>query len=240
MGAYDAPYNEWALNKFGRIDFKTNDLDKLVYQKGARAVWEKSMLCSCIDPNTCQPDYTCPACHGKGYLFFDPEAIRCSVYGMSGQKDQIAIGLLDVGTCMMTTMSMDSVGFRDRITFLDFITPYSQVLTYDSTLTEGVRLKYQVEDITAIKTLATTIDSSKYVISADKQHLTFQPGVLGDGERFSVLAHIQPVYIVIDMPHELRGTFVKFGNAEEKWTLLPKQFLIKREDLIPLQRGQLV
>lgn len=234
------PFTPWALKNFGRVDFKTNEFDKEIYQKGARMVWQKSILCSCLDPVTGQPDFSCPACGGKGFLFFDPKEIRGVVSGMSDPRQYIPIGLLDVGTAYLTTMTTDNVGFRDRITFLDFVTPYSQVLTYTSD-PKGVKLKYQVVDITAVMILNQQLDPSQYTLSADNQHLTFDPSLgLRDGDRLSILCHINPVYIVIDMPHELRGTFVKFGYPDETWQLLPKQFLIKREDLLPLQRGQVL
>src|SRR5690348_1854000 len=112
--------NAWQLANFGRVDFKSDEFDRAIHQKGANIIWQKSMFCSCVDEVTGQADYTCPACLGKSYLFFDPQQIRAVVSGMTGDKDQIPIGLLDVGTAYMTTKSTDQIGFRDRLTFVDF------------------------------------------------------------------------------------------------------------------------
>lgn len=226
--------NNWTLTNFGRVDFYTEEFERLIHQRGARVVWEKSMFCSCLDPHTGQSDFTCPACHGKGYVYFNPTAIRAVVSGLGGNKEQLPIGLLDVGTAYLTTKASDRVGFRDRLTFTDFKTAYSQVLTYNGS---PLKLRYEVEEIITVRVLSSEI--SGYTLGEDKQTLSFEPDTLTVGERFSILCHIKPVYVVIDIPHELRGSFIKFQNREEKWTELPKQFLIKREDLLPLQRGQL-
>jgi hypothetical protein len=173
---------------------------------------------------------------GKAYIYFDPQEIRAVVSGMTGDKDQIPIGLLDVGSAYMTTMSKDLVGFRDRLTFVDFLTPHSQVITYSGD-PSGELLRYECEQVVSVRILSSEIPNTQYSISADKTRILFTPGYLSNGEKFSILYQIKPVYIVVDIPHELRGTYVKFGNPDEEWVVLPKQFRIKREDLMPLQRG---
>lgn len=230
--------NQWTLTNFARVDFYATEFDRAIYQKGANALWEKASLCSCLDESTRQPDFTCLACRGKGYLYFDPQKIRAVVSSISGDKNQSPIGILDVGTTLMTTASGDHVGFRDRLTFVDFETPYSQVLKYSE---DGIKLKYACVDLVAAHVVGTRIPNEKMTLSDDKLTLTIDPEFgLKEGEPFSILYRIQPSYIVIDIPHELRGSFVKFGKPEEAWTVLPRQFMIKREDLLPLSRGELV
>lgn len=232
----------WNEENFARVDFYTDEFDRAVHQKGARVIWEKSMLCSCIDPQSGQADFTCPSCKGKAFIYFDPKEIRALVYGVDNRNDNQPVGLLDVGTSLLTTRSSDLVSFRDRLTFVDYRTAYSQVLTYsDEDEVEGVLLKYQADAIISVKNLSYEIPSDKYKISPDdSQRIIFEPGTLMNGDRFSILIRTRPVYIVIDMPHELRGTFVKFGKPTEEWNILPRQLMIKREDLMPLKRGELM
>ncbi|QKE56366.1 hypothetical protein [Bacillus phage YungSlug] len=236
------PLNQWQLQNFGRIDLKPEEFDRAIYQKGARVVWEKSMLCSCIDENSGQGDFTCPACKGKGYIFFGAENIRAVVGSINGGRDQTPIGLLDVGTSYVTTRAENLVGFRDRLTFTDFVTPYSQVITFDEgkNADKGMKLRYDIKSIVSIRILSTEIPKENWTLSDDHKYIKFDEGIMGDGDRFSVLAQVAPSYIVIDLPHELRGTFVKFGNPDEEWVILPKQLMVKREDLMPLQRGQVL
>ncbi|MNW28250.1 hypothetical protein D3C74_50720 [compost metagenome] len=232
-----AEQNKWVLENFGRVDFQVDQFDRQIYQKGARITWEKSCLCSCLDIHTGQADYNCPACGGKGYTYFDPEPIRAVVSGITGDKNQLPVGLLDVGTSFVTTMSKDAVGFRDRLIFEDFETAYSQIIAYDE---NGIKLKYPSLELVAVRVLSTTLPKESLVLDHDNQtlHIDSSHG-FKNGERLAILYRIKPVYVVIDIPHELRGTFVKFGKPDEQWTILPRQFLIKREDLLPLQRGDL-
>jgi hypothetical protein len=229
--------NSYSLSKFGRIDVKPEEFDRTIYQKGARAIWEKAMLCSCLDEYSGQPDPLCSSCHGKAFLYFDAKEIRAYVSGLSGDNQSIPIGLLDVGSAYLTTMSTDLVNFRDRITFPDMLTAYSQVLKYEG---EAVRMKYFAKEILSVRVLNTEIPATSYELSEDGNVITFVDGTFAYGERFSVLIKTNPVYIVIDMPHDLRGTFVAFGKPEEEWVPLPKQLVIKREDLMPLKRGDVL
>lgn len=220
---------ERQLTNFMRVDFKHENFDLIIHQKGASVIWQKSALCSCLNERTGQPDYSCPACKGKGYIYFDDKEIRAVVSGITGDKSQIPIGLLDVGTSYLTTKSTDLVGFRDRIIFKDFRTPYSEVVTYN----DGIDLRYECEELVAVHVLSNSIPLDKITISEDKTRLEVDPSVgLQNGERVSLLYRIKPVYIVIDIPHELRGTYVKFGRSTEEWVTLPKQLMIKREDLL--------
>ena len=226
--------NMWAFTNFARIDLKPEEFDRTIFQKGARIIWEKSMLCSCIDEFSGQPDFNCPACKGKSFVYFDPVETRAVVSGLGGDNQNIPIGLIDVGTAYLTTQSTDLVSFRDRITFPDMTTAYSQVLKYEG---EPVEMKYTAKELLSVKVLGAEIPPESYKLSEDGTKIEFLDGVLGYGEKFSVLLRINPVYIVIDMPHDLRGTFVVFGKPAEEWVTLPKQLIIKREDLMPLKRG---
>lgn len=233
---YGKQLNQYQLTNFARVDLKPEQFDQLVYQKGARVVWEKAILCSCISRETGQPDFTCPACKGKGFQYFDPKEIRAAVTSIGREDEAMPAGLLDVGTAFLTTRAQDNVNFRDRITFQDFRTVYSEVLTYEG---DEVEMTYDIEKLLHLKVLSKEIDPSQYTLSEDRKKIIFEDGVLQYGERFSILVEVKPTYIVIDMPHELRGTFVKFGYPDEEWIVLPKQLLIKREDLMPLKRGEI-
>lgn len=214
----------------GRIDVKNLELEKMVDQHGANVYWERSIFCSCLDTTTGQPDYTCPACKGKGYFYFGGTQTKALVYSINAKKDQYPIGLLDVGTSFMTCHSYDRVAFRDRITFLDMKSIYSQVVTFTGD-PDGEVLKYNPLDVITVRNLGSEIPNTAYTISGNR--IKFQSGLFNVDDRFSVLMEIKPTYIVIDIPHELRGTYVKFGFQTEQWTELPKQYMIKREDMMP-------
>lgn len=214
----------------GRIDVKNQELEKMVDQHGANIYWERSIFCSCLDIYTGQPDFTCPSCKGKGYFYFGGTQTKALVYSINAKKDQYPIGMLDVGTSYMTCHSYDRVAFRDRITFLDMKSIYSQVVTFTGD-PEGEILKYKPLDVITLRNLGQEIPSAAYTIEGNR--IKFQDGLFNPNDRFSILMEILPTYVVIDIPHELRGTYIKFGYMTEQWMELPKQYMIKREDLMP-------
>lgn len=229
--------NDYQLTNFSRVDFYPDEYDKIIHQKGVRVIWEKSILCSCISENTGQPDYTCPFCLGKGFQYFDPLDIRVAVTSINRNDSQQTVGYTDVGTAMVTSKSTDNVNFRDRLTFIDFTTNYSQVITVEN---QRAKLKYDVNEVTMVLNgdIEYKLDEH-YTLNESQTEILFSDNVIEDDERVSVLMEVRPAYIVVDMPHELRGTFVKFQHKEETWYKLPKQLQIKREDLLPLKRGDL-
>lgn len=247
--------NKTYAQNLGRIDFQENEFDKAIIQHGAKVLWQRAILCPCLDETTGQPNYMCPSCRGKGFIYDDGTEIKALAYSQRGQKDDIDIGLLDVGTSLMTTRAQDRVGFRDRLTFLDMKTPFSEVRTFhfdeynenaDEEKDIGALLKYDclelIRVISTSNSLGICADITNYtIVNPDNpKRLIFEDGIIEDGDRFSVLSLIQPVYIVIDIPHELRGAYIKFKKPVDTWCELPKQFMIKREDLIPLTRGELL
>ena len=232
-----------ATNKFmrGRIDLYVQEIYNLVESRGVLAIWEKATLCSC-QAETGQdnmPDYTCPACLGKGYFYFDPQQVNVTFTNVEGRRDQTPIGLLDVGTALVTANPQYKIGFRDRLTFIDSETSYSEVKTYQGH-PDGELLNYPIHEMIAVYKRNVEIPSTEYTWEVGKRHLKFNAGVLNPGEGFSVLYRIRPAYIVIDIPHELRGTYVKFQHKVDTYYPLPKQYMIKREDLLPYSRGQLL
>lgn len=115
------------LQPLVRPDFKPELFDSAIRQKGYKMVWEQSMLCSCYDLDSGQPDFRCTHCRGKGYVYFDPQEIRAVVTSLNGHKEQERIGLMDFGTAYLTPSSVDDVGFRDRFTFIDFTIKYTEL-----------------------------------------------------------------------------------------------------------------
>lgn len=232
-----------ATNKFmrGRVDLHVKEIYNFVEQRGVLAIWEKATLCSCQVENEREtmPDYNCPACHGKGYFYFDPQQVNVAFTNVAGQKEQTPIGLLDVGTALVTANPEYKIGFRDRLTFIDSETSYSEVRRYEGRI-GGELLNYPIHEMIAVYKRNIEIPSSEYTWEAGKRELKFNEGVLNYGEGFSVLYRIRPVYIVIDIPHELRGTYVKFQHKVDTYYPLPRQYMIKREDLLPYSRGQLL
>ena len=57
-----------------RVDFKPDQFDRLVRQKGYKLYWSRAILCPCkLNDKTDQADPTCTVCFGDGYFYVHPD-----------------------------------------------------------------------------------------------------------------------------------------------------------------------
>ncbi len=218
-----------------RADFKPELFDKAIYQKGYRILWEQAMFCSCYRGTSGQPDYNCPSCYGKGYIYFDPKEIRAVVTSINGHKEQINVGLYDMGTAYLTPRSTDNIGFRDRFTFMDFTTKFSEVIVRDSgnQFINTDNLRYKALDMYMVRVLDTVYMRGKdFDLSKDGKQMVWNTNV-PSGTMYSVLYSTNPVYVAMGPIHELRGSYSMLkAHGLESFYQFPKQYQIKREDFL--------
>jgi len=212
-----------------RADFKVDQFDALIDQKGFNTLWMQSMFCSCYDLSTGQPEYTCKVCKGKGYVYLDPVKTKVVVSSISGNKVQETVGLQDIGHALLTSKSNEFIGFRDKFIFPEFTCKFSEVLIKGEDF-----LKYEAKKILFLQYkglfLKNGIDFK--ISSEDYQTILWSSDVINDEEQYSVLYLTSPVYLVTGIAHELRATYHLTEGNLEKFVELPKQYSIKREDIL--------
>jgi LysM repeat protein len=217
----------------GRVDLMPDKFDLLIQQKGMRILWEQAMICHCYEPNTGQPEFTCPTCHGTGFIYFDAKETVALSTNLSGKKDFDNIGMAERGTAYVTSLTKDLMGYHDRLTFLDFKCKYSQLVTFYNGQTPN--LNRYIEDVMRLQDSEMTyVLGEHFKISDNKVSLEWiDPDTEPlNGSRMGILLVTKPRYHVIDIMHELRATQVKYNNPTEEFKELPKQYMIKREDFI--------
>ena len=216
-----------------RADIRPELFDLAIIQKGYRIKWEQGMFCSCGDRQSGQPNYVCPVCKNKGYVYFNPTEIRALVTSISGSKDQNnRVGLDEIGTAYLTPVSTDKIGFRDRFTFLDFTIKFSEVIRGSNTLKH--MLRYPAKKVISVRILDKVYEEGlDFDMSEDGWYITWR-GMPAYGDlTYSILYTTCPVYIAIGPIHELRGTYtLKRGQGKEVFIQLPDQYQIKREDFL--------
>jgi len=216
-----------------RVDLKPEQFDLLIHQKGYRVTWEQAMFCSCYSTSG-QPNYECDTCHGLGYVYFNPVETRIAVASIAGNKQQDRIGLNDVGYAYATTKTSDLVGFRDRFTFTDFTTRFSEVVERQPVGIPDI-LRYPVTSINCVRQLDMifTIEEDFIVDPNSPRQLLWLTESIVPGDNYSILYITKPVYIVINIEHEIRGSWVvSHALGGEKFVALPKKYQLKREDFL--------
>lgn len=218
---------------FARADFKPELFDHIIRQKGVVVDWEQAMFCSCIDLESGQPDYSCPHCKGKAYIYTEPKRTKAVVTSINGRKEQDKQGLGDYGSAYLTPLSSDFVGYRDKFTFPDFKIKYSQLIEIDAYSGMSGQVMYPIIDILVMQQDGVQLKPGiDFHIQDDKRTIKMDEKCVMHG-RFSLLYTIHPVYVAMGPIHELRGTYcMKQGHGEEYFVSLPSQFQIKREDFL--------
>jgi len=216
-----------------RVDLKPEQFDLLLQQKGYRVTWEQAMFCSCYSRSG-QPNYECETCHGLGYVYFNPTETRIAVASIAGNKQQDRIGLNDVGYAYATTKTTDLIGFRDRFTFTDFTTRFSEVIERQP-LGISDTLRYPVTSINCVRQLDSTYSLGvDFIVDPDNpRKLKWLTEEVTPGDYYSILYITKPVYIVINIEHEIRGSWVVYhALGGERFVTLPKKYQLKREDFL--------
>lgn len=216
-----------------RADIKPELFDLAIRQKGYRIRWEQGMYCSCADRQSGQPNYVCPACKNKGFVYFNPTEIRALVTSISGTKDQNnRVGLDELGTAYLTPESRDKIGYRDRFTFLDFTIKFSEVIRGKNTLKH--ELRYPAKKVLSVRILNEEYQQGiHYNLSDDGWYIIWEEMPAYGDLTYSILYTTNPVYIAIGPIHELRGTYtLRQGQGREVFLQLPDQYQIKREDFL--------
>lgn len=141
-----------------RSDFRPEEFDKAIYEKGYRVWWSRAALCPCSNNDqTDQADPTCPLCHGDGYLYFLPDpTVRAGgtvdVFGNPVETNEAGdavmiqaimtaftsdpqvfekFGEWVFGAGRATTQPENKLGYRDRLVAVDSVMPWAQHIFYD-------------------------------------------------------------------------------------------------------------
>lgn len=139
------------LNAF-RIDIDDSQFRKQILQHGMRIQWQMASECPCvrslsltggsttITQNTFEKRPDCAACSGNGWLYHSSQEIRALTLGSETQPDGFQVfGYRGTGTIRLTMLPEHLPGFMDRLTFLDSVMVYTDIVTRTSATTEQPR-----------------------------------------------------------------------------------------------------
>lgn len=221
-----------------RMEFDTAGMRKFVSDRGLNVLWERSWYCPCRNPETLQPDPTCPICSGRG-VAYDP-AVETDVAIQSQEKGIVSmdLGLYDSGTAIGTTYLDEAISFRDRITLPDVKIYQSMIFDVTSKrVKNGMYLYYDVHKLNMVRG---TIKGEHGInltegedFRMDYERNIFYPEehLLGTNVSLSIETILR--YIVIDLLKENRYQYTEknLGVENRKFEELPRKLLLKREDI---------
>lgn len=112
-----------------RVDFRQDEFDVAIQQKGYTAVHEKALRCPCMTTNNREANPMCKNCGGTGYIFISPTRTRFVIQSMSNTKNRGEMSEWD-GSFQVTTRTSDGItlAYMDRITVEDSFSEFSEVV----------------------------------------------------------------------------------------------------------------
>jgi hypothetical protein len=112
-----------------RMDFRVQDYETIIYQKGRRVWYEKAVKCPCKSKNTSGP-VTCKNCGGIGWLFMSGRETRMVVTGVSFTNENKQWTEEERGMISISCLSKEQLTFMDRITLLDAKSIHQEVIHF--------------------------------------------------------------------------------------------------------------
>ena len=228
--------NNFMRSRVARLNVRPEFNDTVIDDQGNRAYWERAAVCSCLSEDSGQPDFSCQICHGRGYRYMNPEEIIVGVQSLSSTYKVGTLELYEPGTCMITPMSNVIMGYMDKLTFPDFRCAFSEVLRFSKDVYGLGVSKPLYRNICSIVSLTDAQyeyeEGVDFKVTDDRFHIRWLTPELSekcDGKNFSLLYITTPVYLIVDVMHELRGTRSNQNSTEVTYRELQKQYKAQRE-----------
>lgn len=220
-----------------RVNLYEELYNSLIDNRGIDCIWERAVVCNCINRDTGQPDFTCPICDGSGFRYLQGKKIRVAITALASDYIQNTLMLREPGTTYCTPKEDIIMGFHDRLTFPDFRCTFSEVIKWDKD-EDGLGLSHRTyRNIKQVIFLADSKyeyeDGVDFEVTEDSYHIRWlnkEYAETIDQTNMSILYYTTPTYLVDDLLHELRATMSDRNSPTETFRELPKQYKLKRED----------
>lgn len=211
----------------------------LIHDLGIDCIWERAVVCCCLNRDTGQPHFTCPLCGGSGFRYLQGQHIRVGITGIMSDISQDTLMLREPGTTYCTPQAHIIMGYHDRLTFPDFKCVFSEVIKWDKE-EDGLGVSHKTyrnikQPIYLADDRFEYEEGTDFEVTEDRYHLKWLNAVHAeqiDKTNMSFLYYTMPSYLVNDLLHELRATMSDRNSPTETFRELPKQYQLKREDFI--------
>lgn len=242
-----------------RADMNRHILRQFMFKKGSRVLWQQSVRCPCVTlvqykagetrRATGEAVQQCPRCHGLGWFYHAQHEIMALV--VAATKAPLFYQLYGEharGMANLTFFPEHMAKAWDRVTVLDTVIPYSDVVPRTGD-TQALRYPIRQKKLELPKTdlriheRVETLGDDVVIFAADEfGQIGYEPlvrdtaysivdgkivwlaGAPDEGSRISITCWINPVYVINDTPHPHRDTPVALKQGgTTAWHHLPLQ-----------------
>jgi hypothetical protein len=110
-----------------RANFINTEFDINIWEHGYNVIHELGLQCPCKSKNTNQQS-NCKNCGGSGWIFLNPTKTRMVLHSMNLNTKYQMWSQENAGTVSISCRSNETLGFMDRLTVLDGLAIFWEVL----------------------------------------------------------------------------------------------------------------
>ena len=221
--------------------FRKGDFDYSIFSKGYDIIKERALRCPC-EGQSGAPLTTCQNCLGTGFVFVNPIETKALITSINYQTKYKDWSPELTGTVSVTTRDEDKLFFMDRITFKTRNSVISELRDVrQSSNQKFIFTSYKIVSVLSvylfdsISTKLIKVDPSNYAVSTNnsmilKLNLSSYPS--GFNDVVSVEYEYNISYNVVDIPHDIRSTFLINEKGQNIEYNMPSQVIARRSHIV--------
>lgn len=204
-----------------RVDFEKSEFDDLIYNKGRRVLFEKTLQCPCKSESFNQQS-NCKNCGGTGWIFIDPIETRMILHSIGNVNQFKDWSEENRGFVNITALEQDELGWMDRITLLDARAYMGEVLHFKKK--NNLMFAFTTFPIKQLRYIGLYIDPHQPLVQLKEDvDYTYQGQIIRLAEKYyqdidvSVTVRYvhSPVFYIMDLKRETMDSFVLDGSKED-------------------------
>lgn len=225
------------------VDFRKDDFEAIIQQKGYDIVIEKALRCPCeTSGEGIRSD--CQNCFGVGYFFINPLSTRAIITGINVDTAYKDWSIERIGNVSLTVRDdeKENLSFMDKITVLGKYGIFSQNLRVRATDDEQEYFVFTTYKIGVVKAVyvfnsptepLVKLSPDDYSINEDNACvLNIASTAVPANSQISVYYQHEIQYHVVDIPHELRASYIKNSDGKDQRIFLPMNAIARRAHFV--------
>ena len=232
-------------NLLGQPDnklFRKPDFEALIFQKGYRIIHEQAIACPCRGKSG-EARPTCQNCLGYGYAYINPVETKGILTSLNHTTKYQQWSPELVGTINVTVRDSERLSILDKITLKDRTSVMTEVRPMIQTETERfIFCSYPVQKVNFLFVFSN--DTSKLVklTAGDFEVVQGNNFIIklsnsfvlpvGFNGAISIDYEYHPSYVIVDIPHDIRATFIYNQKGQLTETVMPVQGVARKTHIV--------
>jgi hypothetical protein len=224
------------------VTFDLNSFEALIYNKGYDIIIKKAITCPCGGINH-TPLLDCQNCRGTGWTFINPLKTKAIVTSINNETQFKEWSQEKIGTVSLTLYDSNRVAFMDKVIFENDYSYFQDLkiirLSDSGDFNTGfVFLSYEAVEIKDVfifkdsQSKLIRLTESQYHIDADNAFiLKFDFDIstlINFNNSISIRYKYKNEYIVIDIPHDIRRSFITDSDGKQQKVNLPVNAIARK------------